>query len=57
MTSAKNMKSPKAAPKHPVTVNGPNQQKRTGPAAYSNIKSSGYGRPTSAVVNEAQSQK
>lgn len=51
------MKSPQAAPRHPVTVNGPNHQKKNGPAAYSNIKSSGYGRTTSAAASEAQSQK
>ena len=57
MTNAKNMKSPQGAPRHPVAVNGPNQLKKNVPAAYNNIKSSGYGRPASAVASDTTNQK
>ena len=52
MTNANNMKSPQGAQKYPVNVNGGTQQKRPGAPTYGAVKSSGYGRPASAVVSE-----
>ena len=52
MTNAKNMRSPQGAQNSTVNMNGSTQQKRPGAPGLNNVKSSGYGRPASAVAPE-----